>query len=174
MNTFVCLYFGCLLWIKAYLPKEEICSWRGQVINSKHLHNIVWYSGFIRTLFFFKIMLSTFVFLLTFNCHVKLYRKKTLLTDMMSQRNFLHFISSFPHCWELEARHQNHNGDPKFLLPAPLSSHVAPSFSLVLTWPFGASQMWAKPVFLLLRNYTLVQKRLAYSFLDWLIVCFKF
>ena len=73
-----------------------------------------------------------------------------------------------------EARHQNHNGDPKFLLPAPLSRHVAPSFSLVLTWPFGASKMWAKPVFLLLRNYTLVQKRLAYSFLDWLIVCFKF
>ena len=117
MNTFVCLYFGRLLWIKAYLRKEETCSWRGQVINSKHLHNIVWYSGFIRTLFFVRLCFQHL-----FNCwHSTVMlnlQKKTMLTDMMSQRNFLHFISSFPHCWELEARHQNHNGDPKFLLPA--------------------------------------------------------
>ena len=173
MNTFVCLYFGRLLWIKAYLRKEETCSWRGQVINSKHLHNIVWYSGFIRTLFFVRLCFQHL-----FNCWhstvmLNLQKKPCWQTWWVSEISCILFLV-FPIVELEEARHQNHNGDPKFLLPAPLSSHVAPSFSLVLTWPFGASKMWAKPVFLLLRNYTLVQKRLAFSFLDWLIVCFKF
>jgi hypothetical protein len=68
---------------------------------------------------------------------------------------------------ELEARHQTHNGDPKFLLPAACRPR-GPIVFISSDLTFWGQEMWAKPVFLLLRNYTLVQKRLTFSFLDWL------
>ena len=101
---------------------------------------------------------------------LNLQKKPCWQTGWVSEISCILFLV-FPIVELEEARHQNHNGDPKFLLPAPLSSHVAPSFSLVLTWPFGARRCGQSLSSFFLETTLWCKKDWPIAFwIDWLFV----